>query len=147
MPESPNKDTDFLNTPDTKPMEDRQPRPQTNILGSGWKLQVKIGDRKLTIDVQDHMVVGRKVDDEDSRAVAVDLSGFDGFQSGVSREHATITQHDGALYIEDLGSTNGTRINGFQLTPRRKYRLRDGDEVEFARLRTLIRFLRPASTG
>ncbi|MCA9894532.1 MAG: FHA domain-containing protein, partial [Anaerolineae bacterium] len=49
-----------------------------------------------------------------------------------------------SLYIEDLGSTNGTRINGFQLTPRQKYRLRDADELEFARLRTIIRFEKPS---
>ncbi|MEL6310133.1 MAG: FHA domain-containing protein [Chloroflexota bacterium] len=45
--------------------------------------------------------------------------------------------------MEDLGSTNGTRINGFQLTADQKYRLRDGDEIEFARLRSDIVFKAP----
>jgi len=47
-----------------------------------------------------------------------------------------------ALYIEDLNSTNGTRINGFSLEPKRRYRLRDGDEVEIGRVKIVLRFVR-----
>jgi pSer/pThr/pTyr-binding forkhead associated (FHA) protein len=145
--DDPKKETDFLNTPESQPMQDRPPRPQTNILGEGWKLQVKIGDKKIPLSIEDTMSIGRTIDGEEPQTFALDLATFEGYQNGVSRHHATITRHEGALYIEDMGSTNGTRINGFQLTPRRKYRLRDGDEVEFARLRTLIRFIRPTDQG
>ena len=38
----------------------------------------------------------------------------------LSREHARLFEgHDGVLYIEDLGTTNGTRVNGQQLQPGR----------------------------
>ncbi|MBC7871283.1 MAG: FHA domain-containing protein [Chitinophagaceae bacterium] len=90
------------------------------------------------------MLIGRSADGEEQKSLSLDLGPFGAYQGGVSRQHAAITRHEGGLYVEDLGSTNGTRINGFQLTARRKYRLRDGDEVEFARLRTLIRFVRPS---
>ena len=62
----------------------------------------------------------------------------------MSRRHATIVQDNEhkALYIEDLNSTNGTRINGFGLEPNRRYRLRDGDEVELGRVRMVLRFVR-----
>ncbi|MEM6530913.1 MAG: FHA domain-containing protein [Chloroflexota bacterium] len=42
----------------------------------------------------------------------------------------------------DTGSTNSTRINGATLHADRAYRLRNGDEIEFGTLRTVIRFLR-----
>ncbi|MCD4686521.1 MAG: FHA domain-containing protein, partial [Anaerolineae bacterium] len=63
---------------------------------------------------------------------------------GVSRRHATIVQVEAerALYLEDLGSVNGTRINGFSLEPRRRYRLRDGDELEFGEIQMVLRFVR-----
>jgi pSer/pThr/pTyr-binding forkhead associated (FHA) protein len=60
----------------------------------------------------------------------------------VSRRHALITYENETLFLTDLNSTNGTRINGFQLTPGRSYRLRDGDELEFGRIRGIMRFVR-----
>lgn len=45
----------------------------------------------------------------------------------VSRRHAAIQIAAGELSIEDLGSTNGTFVNGDRISARRS--LRDGDEV------------------
>ena len=45
----------------------------------------------------------------------------------LSREHARITVADGTATIEDLGSTNGTFVNGKQLD--RPRRLTPGDVV------------------
>ncbi len=141
MSDDKKRETGYLNAPQAKPMMDRQPRPQTNVLGAGARLQVNFGDKKIVLDIEDVMLIGRLVEGDDPNMYALDLGSYGGYQNGVSRQHATITRHEGSLYIEDLGSTNGTRINGFQLTARRKYRLRDGDEVEFARLRTQIKFI------
>ncbi len=44
----------------------------------------------------------------------------------VSRRHARLVYQDGSWWIEDLQTTNGTRING---VPIRRERLRDGDEI------------------
>jgi len=44
----------------------------------------------------------------------------------VSRRHATITFRDGIITIEDLGSTNGTFVNGEKVT---KTVLREGDRI------------------
>jgi NADPH-dependent 2,4-dienoyl-CoA reductase/sulfur reductase-like enzyme/pSer/pThr/pTyr-binding forkhead associated (FHA) protein len=45
----------------------------------------------------------------------------------VSSTHAQITLHEGALYLRDLGSRNGTWVNAQQVTT--PYLLRDGDVV------------------
>src|SRR5262245_15057187 len=39
----------------------------------------------------------------------------------VSRRHAQITDDEGALYLEDLGSTNGTKVDGKALIQGEKY--------------------------
>ena len=48
----------------------------------------------------------------------------------VSRRHATIRAVDGGLAIEDLGSTNGTFVNGERLTG--VSQLNDGDLIKMA---------------
>lgn len=50
---------------------------------------------------------------------------------GVSRFHAKVSCDNGAWTVEDLGSTNGTRVNNSILDS--KQALRDGDTVAFGR--------------
>ncbi len=47
----------------------------------------------------------------------------------VSREHARLRVEDGELYVEDLGSTNGTVLNGRALVAGERARAGDGDEL------------------
>lgn len=54
---------------------------------------------------KDEMIIGRGID--------CDLSII---EPGLSRRHARITRKDGEYFVEDLGSTNGTRLNGEPLT-------------------------------
>lgn len=139
------RQTEFLSMPeDSQPMPVREPTGKTSQLGQGWRVILNVGDDKHPISVTDRVMIGRSVDNESSPdGIDFDLGPHSAYQFGVSRQHAVMTLRKGYLYLEDLGSTNGTRINGFQLTPHQKYRLRDGDEIEFARLRTTIRFFAP----
>ncbi|SDC15976.1 FHA domain-containing protein [Cupriavidus sp. YR651] len=50
--------------------------------------------------------------------------------SVLSRRHARIFSEDGAVYVADLGSKNGTRVNGDTVAQQPAV-LRDGDEVSF----------------
>ena len=47
----------------------------------------------------------------------------------VSRRHARITRNESTLHIEDLGSSNGTKVNGRRLTPRARHPLGPGDVI------------------
>jgi serine phosphatase RsbU (regulator of sigma subunit) len=48
----------------------------------------------------------------------------------VSRQHAQIVQDEGAWYLEDLDSSNGTFLNGTRLSPRVRVRLTDQDTFQ-----------------
>jgi len=50
----------------------------------------------------------------------------------ISRRHIRFDCEDGECYIEDRGSTNGTKINGSPIGGQGRYLLRDGDKVEVA---------------
>ncbi len=94
----------------------------------------------LSYEVKDKTLVGR------SDVVAnfmpdLDLSPFGGQIAGVSRKHANIIKREDGLYIEDLGSTNGSSLNQIPIEPDRLYPLRDGDEIELGRLRIVMRFV------
>ncbi len=49
----------------------------------------------------------------------------------VSRRHASLISTDGAFTLEDLGSTNGTKINGQALALGQKATLNPGDTLSF----------------
>lgn len=132
-------ETDFLKIPEREHMSERKPRPGTTILGAGWQLLLEVNDKRQYLDLQDTIVIGRDVDKDGS--IDFDLNPHGAYQYGVSRIHAVIVMIDGLLYLQDNESTNGTRINGFQLTPHQQYRLRDGDELAFGRLRVMLRFI------
>jgi two-component system, cell cycle response regulator len=50
---------------------------------------------------------------------------------GVSRNHARILQEDGVYILEDLGSANGTLVQGRRIE---RHRLQDGDVLQFGPL-------------
>ena len=66
-----------------------------------------------------------------------DTSGGSG-PAYVSRNHALISPGEGAaarrFTITDVGSSNGTFVNGMQLTPHLPYLLRDGDRIRLGRI-------------
>jgi diguanylate cyclase (GGDEF)-like protein len=60
----------------------------------------------------------------------------------VSRQHASIvTDAQGEVWVTDLGSTNGTHINGTSLVPHQPHRLHDGDRVQFGSS-VVVKFVR-----
>jgi hypothetical protein len=55
----------------------------------------------------------------------------------ISRKHIRFDCEDGECYIEDRGSTNGTKLNGSSIDGKGRYLLREGDKVELADTLTL----------
>lgn len=62
----------------------------------------------------------------------------------VSRPHARIAQQEGGWYIEDLGSGNGTLLNGYQLSEASW--LYDGDLLQIGETQLLFRWQLPAES-
>jgi pSer/pThr/pTyr-binding forkhead associated (FHA) protein len=93
---------------------------------SGASIQVMRGfyeGLEIPVD-RDWLVIGR------GRTADLVLS-----EATISRAHAAIGYEKGTFFVQDLGSTNGTGVNG-KREPRTT--LRDGDEVQLGKL--LLRF-------
>jgi len=50
----------------------------------------------------------------------------------ISRQHITVSYENGQYYIEDRGSTNGTRLNGTSIKGTGRHALKDGDTIDLA---------------
>jgi hypothetical protein len=68
----------------------------------------------------------------------IDLAPFKAFDNGVSRLHAVIRRNQSNVIIVDLGSSNGTYVNGVRIMPNIEQPLRHGDIVALGKLKMQI---------
>lgn len=85
--------------------------------------------RRIALDVSEDLLIGRR---DDARGIFpdVDLGRDGGYEGGVSRRHAILSYKNGVFRVEDLGSANGTFVNGKQIDPQMPTALASGDELK-----------------
>ncbi len=100
-------------------------------------ITVVASGRQLPLIGSNEFVLGRL---DATRGVFpdVDLTPDGGLEGGVSRRHARIQRQRTQFFIEDLGSANGTFLNGQRLTPYLPHPLHDSDELQIGRIRLQI---------
>ncbi len=102
-------------------------------------IHVRDASDPVILDFKDRVVFGR-ADSSSPRQPEVDFTPYGALEKGVSRIHATIERSDDVLTLIDMGSSNGTHLNGHRLIPDHPRVLRDGDEIRFGKLVTHIYF-------
>ncbi len=109
-------------------------QPSANQLaGSLLNLHILRTGEILLIGGIGEYILGR-VSKDQSILPDVDLEPYQAYKSGVSRLHARIKVEQQAMWITDLGSANGTRVNDQKLTPQQEFPLGDKDIVRLGRL-------------
>jgi len=68
----------------------------------------------------------------------IDLSPYQAYAAGVSRLHGVIKRDGNHIIFIDLGSANGTYINGKRLTPNVEQVLNHGDIIALGKLKLQI---------
>jgi pSer/pThr/pTyr-binding forkhead associated (FHA) protein len=96
---------------------------------------LRIGDRarEVNIPLNKPVHMGR-LDPASNIFPEVDLTNDGGVEKGVSRRHARILKRGAKIYIEDLGSSNGTFVNGQKLSPYFPEALTNGDSLRLGGL-------------
>ncbi|MCL4878284.1 MAG: FHA domain-containing protein [Anaerolineae bacterium] len=110
----------------------------------GSSLKLQHGDTSTIFAFSHAVTVGRPLSPETPRDPFMDhipLNVTDAVQHGVSRKHIQITRENNRVWVTDLESDNGTRLNGYPVTPGQKRLLRDGDELYLGNLRIQVIFL------
>src|SRR5262249_2944647 len=90
--------------------------------------------------VQPQLTLGRQASGTQSRS-HVDLESFGAFDKGVSRIHARIKRSKEGFVVEDLGSSNGTFVNGKALKSHEEVPLTNGNELRLGELRMHVYLL------
>lgn len=68
----------------------------------------------------------------------IDLTPYQAYASGVSRLHAVVKRDGNRVIVMDLGSSNGTYLNGRRLNPHVEEALSHGDVVALGKLKIQI---------
>src|SRR5574341_2430507 len=68
----------------------------------------------------------------------IDLSPYQAYANGVSRLHAVIRRGTHAVVLMDLGSANGTFVNGKRLDSNVEHPLENGDVVALGKLKIQV---------
>jgi hypothetical protein len=68
----------------------------------------------------------------------VDLTPYNAFNLGVSRLHVSMKLTRTGVIVTDLGSSNGTRVNGQKIVPHVEYPINHGDTVAIGKLKLKI---------
>jgi hypothetical protein len=96
--------------------------------------------QRLTFPVSTAVVLGRNSHMQGDVQPDVHLNEFDAEHQGVSRQHIKIIRKHDLVYVADLGSSNGTFLNGRPLLRNTLRVLRNGDELQLGMLKLRVGF-------
>lgn len=144
--ENTGRETDPLDTVEMRNEENRAENGLSSMAGSlqrggeSLAIRLKIGARQREVEMPLNVIthLGR-VDAAASVFPEVDLSDDSDASHGVSRRHARILKQGGMVVVEDMGSINGTFVNGKRLDPYLPEVLNDGDILLLGKLKIEVK--------
>lgn len=108
--------------------------PGAGAAGDTLRCQFLDSDVFINLPTRPELIFGRS-DRRTNTIPDVDLNAVGGLDGGVSRRHARLSHRQKEIYLEDLGSLNGTYVNGERLPPHQRIPVRPGDMVRLGLLR------------
>ena len=111
--------------------------PTTPYPDAPVSLHILNSDVFLPIPKEEEVILGRASEGQ-SIMPDINLEPYRAFKAGVSRIHAAIRLVDDQVLITDLGSGNGTRINGNRIEPNIPHPLKNGDLLNLGKLKVQV---------
>jgi hypothetical protein len=136
-------DSDRDITLPTVPTHFEPPVPHSHHAGHSWPpaalaLYVTGEDDPILLPYRARTVLGRSANSQHEPYLS--LNEYGAGSLGVSRRHATITFSGEDCLLEDLGSSNGTWLNGNRLTAYQPHPLQNGDVIRLSQLILFVYF-------
>ena len=124
-------ETDFEHLP-------KDDKYQTFDGGDAWaSLHLLDTGQVVPLSVKNEFTMGR-ISEGQPIMPDIDLSPYQAYAAGVSRLHAVIKRIANRIIFVDLGSANGTYINGKRLTPNAEQALNHGDIIALGKLKLQV---------
>lgn len=126
-----------------------QPMPHSDSASRPtWRIRLELAfntAQSIGLDVNGEVVMGRG---EVGPDIVPLFDAEDADHLGVSRRHAALRPTKDKLYIVDLNSTNGTKLNGHSIGVNTPYSISNGDLLTLGRLDVICKIVeRPKVSG
>jgi len=113
------------------------PPPPEDYADANFALRIMATGNVIHINDPDEITLGRKMK-EQPIIPDVDLSPYHAYEKGVSRLHLSIRFTQGQFILKDLGSVNGTRINGKKVAANSDYTIHHCDIITLGKMKIQI---------
>ena len=114
-----------------------RPDPQSMPANSWISLHLMDSGKILPLASRNEFTLGRLSEGQPIMP-DIDLTPYQAYASGVSRLHAVVKRDGNQVVVMDLGSSNGTYLNGRRLNPHMEESLSHGDIVALGKLKIQI---------
>lgn len=133
-------ETDLIGN-DSLEMEFTQKRRVSTRIGPGDTILLKVlkDGSVLELSGRREFTVGRGIKGQ-LILPDVDLEKFNALEMGVSRLHAVIKVSEASVMLMDLGSSNGTYINGIPIKDHQEMPINHGDIIGLGKLELEVLF-------
>ena len=117
----------------------KAPRPDTDSAPANSWLSLHLMDsgKILPLASRSEFTLGRLSEGQPIMP-DIDLTPYQAYASGVSRLHAVVKRDGSQVLVMDLGSSNGTYLNGRRLNPHMEELLHHGDIVALGKLKIQV---------
>jgi pSer/pThr/pTyr-binding forkhead associated (FHA) protein len=95
------------------------------------------GEILPVLDGQEEITIGRATEGQPI-VPDIDLTPYRAYEAGVSRLHASIKFGGSGPVVTDLGSANGTRLNGKKIPPHKAQPLAHGDILTLGKFKVQV---------
>ena len=113
------------------------PEPPSSPTNSWISLHLMDSGKILPLATRNEFTLGRLSEGQPIMP-DIDLTPYQAYASGVSRLHAVVKRDANRIFVMDLGSSNGTYLNGRRLNPHMEEDLKHGDVVALGKLKIQV---------
>ena len=126
----------------TNPLSEKPNRPKSSplpppLVGNAISLHILDAGQILPLVGREEFTLGRSSEGQ-SILPDIDLNPYRAYEKGVSRLHASLKIGAGQVTVTDLGSVNGTRVNGKKISPSSPQPLNHGDILTLGKLKVQV---------
>ncbi|MGZ9223939.1 MAG: FHA domain-containing protein [Anaerolineales bacterium] len=114
-----------------------RPEPTSAPINSWISLHLMDSGKILPLASRNEFTLGRLSEGQPIMP-DIDLTPYQAYASGVSRLHAVVKRDSNRIMVMDLGSSNGTYVNGRRINPHVEESLSHGDIVALGKLKIQI---------